>query len=289
MKTLIDFFRLIRWLNLFIIVLTQYAAAWCLSQYLQLSHFFELRFILLVTGTVLVAAAGYILNDYMDVKLDMVNKPAKVVIGKTISRRWAMVWHFIFNGTALVIGFFLSLKLAAIFLFSEVLLWIYSSRLKKRFFSGNFAVAALTAVSMLILPAFDGNILWKPIIAYAIFAFLLTLVREIVKDMEDMKGDASHQCETLPIVLGLRPTKQIIRLIMNLLLLAVIFYAIRQARFIGWYYLLYGIPAVLLPIIYFLNKLKKADKKKDFSRLSALCKLIMFTGIFSMIFFKVIL
>ena len=288
MNTVFDFFRLIRWLNLAIIILTQYAAAWCLSPHNSIVYFFELRFTLFVTGTVLIAAAGYILNDYMDVKLDLVNKPDKVVIGNTISRRRAMIWHSVFNGTALLIGVFLSIKIATIFLFSELLLWTYSSRLKRKFFSGNFAVAVLTAVSILVLPVFDASILWRPIIAYAVFAFLLTLIREIVKDMEDMKGDAGHNCETLPIVLGLRPTKQIIRSILLLLMLAVLAYAVREAQFIGWFFFSYGVITVLIPMIYLLIELNRADKKKDFSRLSTWCKVIMFTGIFSMLFFKII-
>lgn len=287
MKTIIDFFRLIRWLNLLIIALTQYAAAWCLAPHKNIAHFFELRFALLVIGTMLIAAAGYILNDYMDVKLDLVNKPDKVVIGNTISRRKAMIWHSIFNGMALLIGVFLSAKLAIVFLFSELVLWAYSSILKRKFFSGNFAVAMLVAVSILILPAFDTSILWRPIIAYTVFAFLLTLVREIIKDIEDMKGDAVHNCKTLPIVLGLRLTKQIIRGILFMLMLEVILYAIREAQFIGWHFFIYGMLTVLIPMFYLFTTLHKADKKKDFSRLSIWCKVIMFAGILSMFFFKI--
>lgn len=281
-----DFFRLIRPLNLFIIVLTQFAAAFFLSEYETFEHLLQLRFLMLVAGTVCIAAAGYILNDYLDVKLDMVNKPAKVVVGKSISRRWAMVWHIVFNAAGLLAGILISLKLALLFFFCALLLWIYSSRLKKMFFSGNLAVASLSALCMLVLPVYDINIRWDLNIAYASFAFLITLVREIIKDIEDMKGDARYQCKTLPIVLGLRPTKQIVSTLMWALVIALLIYASLKTAEAGIFFLFYCVLVVLLPMLVFMFLLQPADKKTDFSRLSSLCKGIMFSGILSMIFFR---
>ena len=119
---LLGFFSLIRWLNLLILLLTQVLAAWCLSEYEHVSHFLSIHFVVFITSTVLIAAAGYILNDYVDVKLDLINKPDKVVVGKTISRRWAMIWHMVFNVVALLSGLWLSWRIALLFAFTIVLL-----------------------------------------------------------------------------------------------------------------------------------------------------------------------
>lgn len=287
MKKIIDFFSLIRWLNLLILLFTQLLAAWCLSDYQHISHFISTRFLMLLSGTLLIAAAGYILNDYIDVKLDLVNKPRKVVVGKSISRRWAMIWHFVFNAAALLMGLLLSWRIALLFSAAILLLWIYSSRLKKRFFIGNLTVAALTGISLLMLPLFDNNISMNYILAYAGFAFLITLVREIIKDIEDMKGDAKYAARTLPIEMGIRPAKLVVSFIMSTLMLVLLFYTLFHAQRMGWFYLAYGMLAVVVPMNLFLFRLKKADKKRDFSLLSSYCKVIMLTGILSMLFFKI--
>lgn len=286
MNKLLGFFSLIRWLNLLILLLTQVLAAWCLSEYEHVSHFLSIHFVVFITSTVLIAAAGYILNDYVDVKLDLINKPDKVVVGKIISRRWAMIWHMVFNVAALLGGLWLSWRIALLFAATIVLLWLYSSRLKKRFFSGNLLVALLTAMSLLMLPLFDENIQWSPILVFSLFAFLSTLVREIIKDVEDMKGDARYAARTLPIAWGMRAAKRVVAVVMSALIILLLVYLFFMTRQLGYGFLWYGIVAIWIPMNLFLFKLRKADKKKDFTALSRMCKLIMLTGLFSMMFFK---
>ena len=163
-----------------------------------------MQFLLLVISTVLVAAAGYIINDYFDIQVDQLNE-RKVIVGNTIKRREAMALHFIFSGLGVGIGFYLGWKvgmwnLGFINLFSASALWFYSTNFKRNYLIGNILISLLSALVLLIvalydiLPASEQNdinaiVVFKIICIYAAFAFITTLIREIVKDLEDLEGD----------------------------------------------------------------------------------------------------
>jgi 4-hydroxybenzoate polyprenyltransferase len=159
------------------------------------------------------------------------------------------------------------------------LLWLYSNSLKRIAFIGNFTVALLTALSILLVDFLyhtTNPLIW----IYSIFAFFMTLIREIIKDMEDLKGDNTFGCKTLPIVLGVRKTKYVIYVIIGIFTTTVIilnhFYSALPFR----YYLLF----LFVPLFLLLMWLARADTKKDFSLLSSVCKAIMLLGILSMTF-----
>ena len=124
---------------------------------------------------------------------------------------------------------------------------------------------------------------------YAGFAFISTLIREAAKDMEDMEGDARYGCRTLPIVAGIRSTKFYIGIWTVVLLAALVILQLYVLQFQWWYAIAYSILFVIIPLAYLLYKLPKATSVHDFSRLSSLSKLIMFTGIVSMVFFRIYL
>lgn len=206
--------KLIRWQNLLIIALTQFLVWWCVILPVG-PHLLDARnFMLLMLSTVAIAAAGYIINDYFDIKIDQVNRPASVVLGKRIERRHAIIAHTILNLAAIAAAANLARQAGhyewlLIQLSCTVLLWVYSTTYKRRYMSGNVIVSLLTAMTVLVLyvyePALHGRSalpVWV-LAVYAYFAFVLTWMREIVKDMEDLEGDEADGCVTMPISRGL--------------------------------------------------------------------------------------
>lgn len=291
-KTGISFLKLIRYKNILIIIITQLFSYYFLAPTIELSDIISNRFILLISATFLSAAAGYIINDYMDVKLDMVNKPNEVIIGKTISRRWAILLHSGFNILAIFLAWQISYKVAALVFTCSLLLWMYSQYFKKSYLLGNLLVAFMTASTIFILYFFDSRTNVFTYIIYAIFAFLSNLIREIIKDTEDIRGDSKFDAKTLPIKLGVKKTKQIL---INLQIL----FLISCLSFLYVFKLLNGLDTnrlilfvcyvsvlIILPSLYFLYLLWNADTKKHFTKLSFFSKLIMILGILSMVFWK---
>lgn len=270
--------KLTRFGNLVIIGITQYFTAAFLVDRTTLG---DGRLFLLSVSTVLIAAAGYIINDYYDVKIDYINKPERVVIGKNIPRRYAILFHVVLSGIGIAIGLLLSWRLAALNVLSAFLLWLYSNNLKRLPFIGNFSVAFLTGLSVWIVDLLyrHGSAL---IVIYASFAFFMTLVREIIKDMEDLKGDNTFGCRTLPIVWGLRRTKFVIYFVLAVFALTVIlinqFYKALPLQ----YFLIF----LFIPLLILLYRLIRADTTRDFAALSTFCKIIMLLGILSMAFVK---
>jgi 4-hydroxybenzoate polyprenyltransferase len=275
------FFRLIRSRNILIVVLSQYMVRIFLIGPKEnwKDYLLDYKQFMLVFATISIASAGYIINDYFDVKIDLINKPNEVIIGKYIKRRWAIFIHQVLNFTGVVIGFFLSLKVFLINIIAISTLWFYSERFKKKAFIGNFLVAFLTAFSLIILSVYyKKNELLVNI--YALFAFSISLIREIIKDMEDIRGDARYGCRTLPIIWGIRQTK----ILLYAFIVLFVIILISMAYILNNQYLILIFSLSIVPFSWFIYKLYWADKKRDFTFLSRVCKLIMLIGILSMIF-----
>ena len=268
--------KLTRFGNLIIIALTQYFTAGFLIGMHTLN---DVNLFFLSLSTVLIAAGGYIINDYYDVKIDYINKPDRVVIGKSITRRYAILFHIALSVAGIVIGFYLSWKIGGVNVLSVFLLWLYSNTLKRLPFVGNLTVAFLTGLAVIIVDLFYGkdNSL---VLIYALFAFFMTLVREVIKDMEDLKGDNSFGCKTLPIVWGIRKTKILIYVILIVFGGVVIMLNQLYQALPFKYHLIF----LFVPLFWLFIRLIRADMKKDFTRLSMYCKVIMMLGILSMAF-----
>lgn len=275
-RYIVSLLRLTRAGNLLIIAFAQYfTAAFLLDE----STLNDLRLLIMSISTVTIAAAGYIINDYYDVKIDYINKPDRVVIGKTITRRYAILFHVLLSLMGISLGVLLHWKIGIVNAFSVFLLWFYSNYLKRLPFVGNFTVAALTGLSILVIDV----LYWAddPLIyIYASFAFFMTLIREIIKDIEDLRGDNSFGCRTLPIVIGARKTKMVIYLILALFTVIVIVlnYFYKALPFSYYMLFLFG------PLVFLIYRLTRADMKRDFAFLSSFCKVIMLLGILSMAF-----
>ena len=277
----IAFFKLIRWPNLLIIIGMQYISSIFLvgpkvdwSDYL-----FDYHLFLLSISTAMIAAAGNIINDYFDVKIDQINKPNEVIIGRFIRRRDGILSHQILNFFGILIGLFLNPKIGVINFLAATALWFYSERFKRQAFVGNFLVALLTFLSVFIVGIYyeKGR---RIILIYSLFAFMITLIREIIKDMEDIRGDTRFGCQTIPVIWGIRKTKIFIFILLSIFVAEIGILSIPIHNLV--IYIIFSL--LLIPVFYLARKLYSADKKSDFHQLSIFCKYIMLIGIGSMVF-----
>ena len=254
-------------------------------------------FLLLLIATLCIAAAGNIINDIYDVEIDAINKPNKVLVGKKIPERNANRLFIILNVIGVAIGFYLSNSIgkpgfAALFIVFSALLYLYSSYLKGILIVGNLLVSFLIAMSLIVVALFDllpaitmenqtsQSAIFKIILHYALFAFFINFIREIVKDLQDINGDKKGGMNTLAIALGRKRTITIVFALGVLLVLGVVVY---MYEFIYNHetLLLYFLFAIVAPLLYFCMKSWSAETQKDYGSLSNLLKIIMFLGICS--------
>lgn len=303
MRLTAAFLKMIRLPNLIFMALTQVLFQFCIYQPLYKGNIPEgdLRsFILLLFASLFIAAAGYIINDYFDINIDEVNKPGKMVVDKVINRRWALAWHLMLSTTGLLLTF-LALPFAEkwyLVLANIVcvwLLWFYSVSFKKNLLIGNIVIAALTSWTILIIffskvnltDAFDAAHLrfFRLAVMYAGFAFVISLIREAIKDMEDIAGDVKYGCRTMPIVWGINATKVYVAVWLIVLIAALLVLQVYVLQFKWWLSVLYCLATIVAPLVLILVRLKKANTAEAFHYLSNLTKLVMLTGILSMLFF----
>lgn len=294
------FLKLIRYQNLLMLAFMQLIFRY---GFLKLQNvplaLAEWQYGLLVLCTVLLAAAGYVINDIFDQDTDIENKPKDVIIGKKITEAKAYNIYAALNITGVAIGFYLSnviLKpgFAVIFILIAATLYIYATSLKQMLLLGNIIVALLLSFSVVIIGIFDlypvidqenqaimAN-LFSILLDFALFAFMINFMREIVKDLEDIKGDSNQGMKTLPIVLGMDKTSKLASI---LALIPTVFLLV----YINNYFMannllittIYAFVFVVGPLLFFSIKIWSAKTKKEFHKLSLLLKWILFFGIIS--------
>jgi 4-hydroxybenzoate polyprenyltransferase len=273
--------KISRPLNLVIVAFAQLMTAYFLVETTRrgLPVLQDINLYLIILSTVILTAAGYMINDYYDVKIDYINKPDEVIIGRGLKRRFAIFFHSLLNVTGVGIGLVVSPRIAVINFIASFLLWLYSNSLKRLPFIGNFTVALLTGTAIWIIGYYyqKSELL---VLTYAIFAFFINLIREIIKDIEDRQGDRKHGCRTLPIIFGFRNTKRIIFLIAFCFICAILVVTFKINNTHLYFY--FGGLSILFFI--FMYKIYTADRKAHFTQLSILSKMLMFTGIMSMAF-----
>ncbi|NOZ36437.1 MAG: UbiA family prenyltransferase [Chlorobi bacterium] len=311
---LVHFLKLIRIKNLIIIAATQYLMRYAvifpiLESRGYKSQFSDFNFFLLVLTTILLAAAGYAINDYFDTKTDLINRPKTVVVGKHINRRHVMTLHIIFNTVAIILGFYISYqihlwKLLYIYIIITGLLWFYSTSYKKQFLIGNIIIAFLTAMVPLMTVLYEipplnkeyfdtllelkdnFNDLFFWVTGFSAFAFITILNREIIKDVEDFEGDAAYGSRTMPVVAGIK-TSKIVTVSLSIITIALLVFiyikylmypcsACITIDYLSAYYLS---AFVALPSLIMIYLIIKAKDKKDWHRASTLSKIIMLLGV----------
>jgi|TARA_R110000737_G_scaffold193924_1_gene215179 4-hydroxybenzoate polyprenyltransferase len=323
-----EFLRLIRWVNLLIIAATMYSIRLFLLTYEKLFPN-ELKepllgrdgesfdFFLLVLSTIMIAAAGNVINDYFDMRADRINKPNRVIVGKTIKRRWAIIIHSALNVGAFAIAIYLGVRNHTFwYLFIHLItmnsLWFYSLFLKKQPLIGNFLIAGLTAMVPILCGIHfyvQQSLIWTQvesqtafsywfqaliedghfIILLAFFAFVNNFAREIIKDMEDIDGDKKVGAKTLPIVSGMRSAKIWST---GLLILPVLFFSalffMHQSRvsFSIFDQLIIFFPVVISFVfdILAILMLWKSKTKDSIVKVDRLVKMAMISGILTSVY-----
>jgi 4-hydroxybenzoate polyprenyltransferase len=315
---IIHFLRLIRLPNLLMIALTQYLIRYSIIKPIVEQYNFELMmshkdFFILSLSTVMIAAAGYVINDYFDVKVDKVNKPKDVIIGTHIKRRVAMGAHIVLNFIGLGLGAYAAhrvgnLHLIVIHAFAAFSLWYYSTNFKYDLLIGNFVVAMLAAFVPLIVGLYEVPLLneWRTeyfvlhkidsdfnfnhvafyTIGFAIFAFLMTFAREITKDCADIDGDSQHGATTLTIVFG-EMTAKITTIVFYIATMAGL--VVVQQLFLPDLITLTYVIILCLLIAFAIFKTLKAKDRTQFLFASNLNKIISLLGILYAVLFPIIL
>ena len=308
------YLSILRLPNLLIVILTQYLVRFCVIKPLLKSQGVELQmgefnFLLLVLATVLIAAAGYFINDFFDTEIDKINKPGKNLVGTKIKVSTIKNLYIIINIIAVGIGFYLGyilgvFQLGFIFLLTAIMLWYYSARYKRQFIMGNIVVGLLSALVIFLpwlfefislrsnssefLNAFQvlhkiNILIW----AYSLFAFLTSIIREILKDMQDRKGDKEFGCRTMPVVIGIFKTKIVVAFFIFISVVALAYGQFillsENLDVVFWYFMI----AVQPLFIYLFVKVLKAKSIEDYKFLSNTSKIIMLAGILSMQLFLI--
>jgi len=320
-----EFLKLIRWKNLLIVILTMILMRYfviapllslimvdlvqspgtAVQMTLQLPWY---DFLILVFATVCITAGGYVINDYFDIKTDLINR-GKVIVGTQISRRKAMMWHSVFNIAGVTAGCYVSARagyvwLGILFLMVSGLLYFYSASYKRQFLIGNLIVSILTAMVPLLVilyelpavyryyavnttsvPKLDFLLFW--IGGFALFAFLMTFAREIIKDIEDFEGDRAYGRNTLPVVTGI-PASKIIAI--SLLFITIVLLYLVWFFFVhDWLTLVYISAAIVVPLLIVIYMVASGASKKQIHGASNLIKAAMLTGILYSLVVKAII
>ncbi|MGR7813824.1 geranylgeranylglycerol-phosphate geranylgeranyltransferase [Lacinutrix undariae] len=301
-----DILTLIRWKNLLLIILVQTLIKYALFEPFGIATALSAsEFLILVLASVFIAAAGNIINDIYDVDIDNINKPNTVIVGKKISEANAYNLYIALNIIGVALGFYLATaigqsKFFIIFVIISALLYVYSTSLKQIPLAGNIIISILVGLTVLIVGVFDlipavtqANkttqlTFLKIIFDYSLFAFLINLIREIIKDIEDIDGDHKAGIKTLPIVLGRERAKKIVFALSFLPLAAVIHYIITYL-FQQQIAVIYFLVAIAAPLIFVTIKIFLAKTKKDYHFISSLLKIVMLLGMLSLPLFKYIL
>ena len=298
--------NLIRWKNLLMLALGQLLIKYALLEPFGVSTSLNVTgIVLLILSTLCIAGAGNIINDIYDIETDLINKPEKLIIGKSVSEKTAYNLFIILNVFGVGLGYYVSFLVGkseffSIFVIISVLLYIYATYLKQTLLIGNIIISILVGLSILIVGVFElipaiteqnqqtQTTFFKIIIDYAIFGFSINLLREIAKDLEDIDGDYKANMNTLPIVIGRERATNILFVLSLIPLLAITLYTIntlyKNLTVVG-YFLIF----IIAPLLYLSIKTFSAKTKKDYHHISNILKLVMLFGMLSLLLYKYIL
>ena len=280
LKKILSFFSVIRGYNIWVIALAQYLSAIFIlaPEKRALDIILDWRLFLIVLASTLAIASGYIINNFYDAKKDLINRPKKAMIDRLVSQETKLKVYFGINFIVAFLMFFISWRAVLFFSTYIFLIWFYSHKLKKIFLLGN-----LTAAILAVLPFFGVLMYYKNfyqvIFAHATFLFLLILIRELIKDLENVEGDLIADYKTIPVVFGLQTAKIVVTLLVIGTLIPV--YYLTNVFFVGYMDTYFYISLLLL--LFFVLQLWKIQSKSGFLKLHFLLKFIIVAGVFSIV------
>jgi 4-hydroxybenzoate polyprenyltransferase len=298
-----DYLNFIRWKNVVMIGVLLFLIKYVLFQRFELNVALDhLHYSILALSTICIAIAGYIINDINDVEADRINKPKRLYVGSKISRTRSYNLFIVFNSIGLLAGMYLSYHVGhtsyfIIYVLTSLLLYQYAKYLKKKLLIGNLLVAFAVFLSIVLPLVFDllpvtnplnesrQVVVFKLIGVLALFGFFITVIREFVKDLEDVQGDKKIGARSLPIVIGIQKTKGVVLACTLLLSSAIAFFAVMLVSFdrIATVYLSIF---VLAPLLYFMFYLWKAKSQNELHRSSGILKIVMLLGILTLLLIK---
>ncbi|MBT3302240.1 MAG: geranylgeranylglycerol-phosphate geranylgeranyltransferase [Bacteroidetes bacterium] len=286
-QTIMAYLRLFRYKNLLITIMVQLMVYFCLVE--GFLHIPPRSLLLLIGGTILIASAGYIINDIYDLKADIINRPDTVLLGQRIKIRTAMYIYVGFNLLALYFGFLLYWKfhmgVKFFLMFSAVsfILFLYAVKIKRTPLFGNFVVALLLAFVLIIVWIYKQGSHPELLLLYASFAFLTGIIRELLKDIEDMDGDKKAGFKTFPLKFGVQKSKNLVQNLTIVQIIALIIFSVLVYGLTAyWALMVYFFILVLIPLSLTLYLIPKAETKNDFEQLTRFIKFIVVTGTVSM-------
>ena len=277
-------FSVVRGYNILIIVIAQY-----LSSIYILAHnkslrevVLDLNLLMLVLASSVTIAGGYIINNFYDSEKDLINRPQKSMLDRLVSQNTKLVFYFVLNFLAVIMASYVSFKAVIFFSLYIFGIWFYSHKLKKMPIIGNLTSAVLT-----ITPFFAVFIYYKNfelvIFVHAMFLFLVLSMRELTKDLENIKGDIAHNYKTIPIVYGEKASKVMLTILVFLTLFPT--YLLTYRYQIG--NMNYFFYASVILLFFFLLMLWKSNKKSQYLLLHNVLKFIIVAGVFSIVLIDV--
>ncbi len=280
LSKIFSFFSVIRGYNIFVIALAQYLSAiFILSPEIRaLDVILDYQLFILVVASSLTIASGYIINNFYDAKKDLINRPRKVMIDRLVSQTTKLKVYFAINFIVFIIAGFVSWRAMLFFSAYIFLIWFYSHKLKKYPIIGN-----ITASILAVLPFFGILLYYKNfyhvIFAHALFLYLLILIRELIKDLENIEGDLATNYRTIPVLFGEKTAKNIITVLTISTIIPV--YYLVDVFDVGYMDLYFYMSLIVL--IFFILKLWKSQTKPEYLKLHFLLKFIILAGVFSIV------
>jgi 4-hydroxybenzoate polyprenyltransferase len=273
-------FSVVRGYNIPIIALAQYLSAIFIlaPEKRALSVLLDFNLFIIVLASGLTIASGYIINNFYDSKKDLINRPNKSKIDRLVSQRTKLQVYFTINSVVALLAYLVSFRAAVYFSVYIFLIWFYSHKLKKHPIIGNLTAALLAILPFFAILLYYKN-LYPQIFAHATFLFLLILIREIIKDLENIKGDIANDYRTIPVLFGEIAAKKIITALTIITILPI--YLLVDKYDVGYMDIYFYLS--LMVLIFFLYFLWKSNSKTQYIQLHVILKLLIVSGVFCIV------
>ncbi len=273
-------FSVVRGYNIPIIIIAQYLSAIFIlaSEKRALNVLLDINLFLIVLLSSLTIASGYIINNFYDSKKDLINRPNKSKLDRLVSQKTKLQVYFTVNLIVFLLAFFVSFRAVLFFSVYIFLIWFYSHKLKKMAFIGNLTAAFLAVLPFFAILLYYKN-LYPQIFAHATFLFLLLLIREMIKDLENIKGDIANNYQTIPVLFGENFSKKAITILTISTIIPIYFLIeIFEVRYMDIYFYI-----SMIVLIFFVQKLWKSEAKSDYLKLHNILKFLVVSGVFCII------